>query len=129
VFYPDYYGASYGYNGHSIDLQPVKGLKEMMTARKLYAYGMQCDYFDHHDIIGWTREGEDQFPRSGMAVLISDGPGGSKWMEVGKRHSGQVFYDLLGNNSAVITINDEGWAEFKVDGGAVSVWVPKGSEW
>ena len=129
VFYPDYYGASYSNNGHSIDLQPVKGLKEMMKARKIYAYGKQRDYFDHHDIIGWIREGEDQFPRSGMAVLLSDGPGGSKWMEVGKRHSGQIFYDLLDNHSAVITINDEGWANFNVEGGSVSVWVPKGSEW
>lgn len=123
VFYPDYYGARYTDKGENINLAPVSGLKQMMRARKDYAYGPQHDYFDHHDIVGWTREGVAYIPGSGMAVLLSDGPGGSKWMEVGQLHAGKVFHDILENHTGTVTINEDGKAEFHVEGGSVSVWV------
>lgn len=46
-------------------------------------------------------------------------------MYVGKQHAGKVFYDLTGNRSDTVTINSDGWGEFKVNGGSVSVWVPR----
>lgn len=40
-------------------------------------------------MIGWTREGDSVHANSGLATLISDGPGGSKWMDVGKNNAGK----------------------------------------
>ena len=59
-----------------------------MTARKNFAYGTQRDYFDHPDVIGWTRS-YSVHANSGLATLISDGPGGAKWMDVGKNNAGK----------------------------------------
>jgi len=122
VFYADYYGladAKWGYTG----IKPV--LTKLLQARKLYAYGKQNDYFDHWDIVGWTREGDAEHANSGVAALITDGPGGSKWMYVGTKFSGKVFYDYTGNRTDTVTINSSGWGEFKVNGGSVSIWVKK----
>lgn len=120
VFYGDYYGLP-KFNIPSMKDQ----LDPLLKARKYYAYGTQHDYLDHWDIIGWTREGDESHPNSGLAALISDGPGGSKWMYVGIQHAGKVFYDYTGNRTDTVTINADGWGEFKVNGGSVSVWVPQ----
>ncbi|MED0656425.1 alpha-amylase [Anoxybacillus ayderensis] len=123
VFYGDYYGIpKYNIPGLKSKIDPL------LIARRDYAYGTQRDYIDHQDIIGWTREGIDSKPNSGLAALITDGPGGSKWMYVGKKHAGKVFYDLTGNRSDTVTINADGWGEFKVNGGSVSIWVAKTSQ-
>ena len=45
---------------------------------------MQRDYFDHSNTIGWTREGVKEKKGSGCAVVISNGSGGNKVMEIGK---------------------------------------------
>jgi len=129
VFYPDYYGSKYKDRGkdgneYEINLEPVNHLKELIKARKLFAYGKQRDYLDHFSTIGWTREGDEEHP-SGMAVLMSAGDNGFKWMEVGEIHKGEIFYDYLGNIKEPVTINKDGWGEFKVKAGSVSVWVAK----
>ena len=54
-----------------------------LRARRDYAHGPQYDYFDHWNRVGWTRLGDAAHPKA-MAVLLSDGPEGTKWMEVGK---------------------------------------------
>ncbi len=123
VFYPDYYGVEYDDCGQHIILAPVPGLHEMIDARKRLAYGLQRDYYDHPDLVGWTRQGDADHPGSGLAVLLSNGPGGGKWMEVGSAHAGKTFHDTLGNHPGAVTINEYGWGEFKVNGGSVSVWV------
>lgn len=126
VFYPDLYGAAYDARKDvHIDLQPVQKLRELLAARKTYAYGTQRDYFDHPDIVGWTREGDDDHPGSGLAVILSDGPGGSKWMEVGLRHANRLFVDHLGNATGQVRINGDGWGEFYCSGGSVSAWRPQ----
>ena len=127
VFYPDYYGAAYRDNGrdgraYNITLNPVPELPALLKLRQERAYGIQRDYWDHPDTIGWTRQGDDDHPRSGLAVLLSDGPGGSRWMEVGRRHSGARFADHLGHRHETVVINADGWGEFYVEGGSVSVW-------
>jgi len=127
VFYADYYGASYTDKGgdgntYHITLTPVAELPALLELRRDRAYGTQRDYWDHPDIIGWTREGDDNHPRSGLAVLLSDGPGGSKWMAVGRRHSGARFRDWLGHRAETVAVNADGWGEFHVNGGSVSVW-------
>lgn len=56
-----------------------------------------------------------------MATLLSDGPAGSKSMNVGKPHT--RFTDLLGNRTDAVITNSSGWGDFPVNGGSVSVWV------
>lgn len=124
LFRPDWYGSVYQDRGHRIELVPVSGLELMVRARKERAYGAQRDWFDDPNIIGWTREGVADRPDSGCAVLMSDGPGGSKWMEVGGVHAGRVFRDLLGRCPGEVLINAHGWGEFRCGGGSVSLWAP-----
>ncbi|TDT69884.1 alpha-amylase [Hypnocyclicus thermotrophus] len=113
VFYGDMYGAQ------NIKSQ-YNTIKKLVEARKLYAYGEQRDYLDNPDIIGWTRLGDANHPKA-MATILTDASGGSKWMYVGKANA--KFIDYLGNRSDVIYSNNDGWAEFKVNGGSVSVWI------
>lgn len=121
VFYPDYYGATYTDKGQTITIASQKAiLDKLLDARKNFAYGTQINYLDHWDVIGWTRLGNVQHPRA-MAVILSDGPGGSKWMDVGKANA--RFYDHTGNRVDVVTTNGSGWGNFPVNGGSVSVWV------
>lgn len=121
VFYPDYYGATYTDRGITINLASHKTiLDKLLDARKNFAYGPQYNYLDHWNLIGWTRLGNAQHPRA-MAVILSDGPGGSKWMEVGKANA--RFFDHTGHRNDVVTTNEWGWGEFPVNGGSVSVWV------
>lgn len=124
VFYADLYGASYSDNGHDIYMAPVTNLEKLIKARKLYAYGTQHDYFDHNNIVGWTREGVSDRSGSACAVIMSDNAGGSKWMYVGKKWAGKKFYDYLGVQYDKVTINSDGWGQFWCDGGSVSVYVP-----
>ncbi|NET38962.1 MAG: alpha-amylase [Cyanothece sp. SIO1E1] len=121
VFYGDYFGAHYKDKGYDIWLDSHRWLiDKFLHARKHYAYGDQYTYFDHWDIIGWTRLGDQEHPQ-GMAVLMSNGPGGSKWMEVGKPNA--TFYDLTEHVREPVLTNAYGWGEFRCNGGSVSVWV------
>jgi alpha-amylase len=56
-----------------------------------------------------------------MAVVMSDGPAGTKWMEVGKAHD--RFIDITGHVKEPVHTNENGWGEFRCNGGSVSVWV------
>lgn len=118
VFYGDYYGIpSQGIPALKTALDPI------LNARKNYAYGTQHDYLDHYDVIGWTREGDTAHVNSGLATILSDGPGGSKWMYVNKNFAGRQMYDITGNRSDIVTINADGWGNFSCNGGSVSVYV------
>ena len=118
VFYGDYYGIPNNNIGAG-----KTWLDKQLKARKDYAYGKQNDYFDHHDIIGWTREGDSSISKSGLATIMSDGPGGSKWMYVGTANKGETWYDITGNRSGTVKIDNNGWGQFYVNGGSVSIYV------
>jgi alpha-amylase len=126
VFYADYYGAHYKDNGtdgneYEIWMASHKMLiDKFLFARQNHAYGEQYDYFDHPNTIGWTRLGDEEHP-GGMAVVLSNGDEGSKYMEVG--HPNSTYIDLTEHISEPITTNDEGWADFRCIAGSVSVWV------
>ena len=126
IFYADYYGAEYedwGKDGnrYQIFLPSHRWLiDKFLHARQNFAYGSQYDYFDHWNVIGWTRLGDAEHPQA-MAVIMSDGSGGSKWMEVGKPNA--KFYDLTEHIQEPVYSNEWGWAEFHCQGGSVSVWV------
>lgn len=129
VFYPDLYGAKYtdkdcDGNDCDVELHPVAGLDKLISARSKFAYGAQRDYLDAPECIGWIREGDEEYTGSGLAVVISNGDAGQKRMEMGERHRGKKFRDLLENSKEEVTIGDDGWADFHCLPGSVSVWVP-----
>jgi alpha-amylase len=128
VFYPDLYGSIYKDKGkdgkeYEIFLNKVEGLEQLIQARSNYAYGMQRDYFDHGNCVGWTREGDQE--HEGCAVVLSNGNNGNKKMEMGKRYAGKIFVDLLKKHPSEVMIDQNGFAEFFVQPGSVSVWIPK----
>lgn len=116
VFYGDYYGIPHN------NIPPVRELPKLMRLRASHALGTEHDYYDHCDIVGFTREGEDG--KNGLALLVSDGPGGAKKMYVGKAHKGQSYRDALENRAGAVVIDEDGFGVFSVDGGSVSVWIP-----
>jgi len=130
IFYADYYGAHYkdhGNDGNEYEISMASHqwiIDRFLFARKNHAYGAQYDYFDHPNLIGWTRLGSDKHPRS-MAVIMSNGDGGSKWMEVGKPKT--TFYDITEHIKEPVETNEQGWGEFRCNGGSVSVWLEQQS--
>lgn len=120
VFYGDYYGIEHD------SISPMKEkLEILLKARKYFAYGMQRDYFDDPNIIGWTREGDFEHPDSGMAVILSDNVGGGKQMNVGSRLAKHTLYDCTGNIKEPVYVDQDGNGIFYCDGGSVSVWIKK----
>lgn len=120
VFYGDYYGTG---DGAQPPLQGV--LDVLLRARKYCAYGEQTDYFDDYNIVGWTRAGDAAHPGSGLAAVLSDGPGGEKEMCMGVAFAGRRFYDALGGCPGRVTVGENGCARFPVSGGAVALWLPE----
>ena len=120
VFYGDYKGIP-----HDKIKSKKQMLDKLMKLRKTKAYGVQHDYFDDPDCIGWTREGDADHKDSGLAVVISDGKGGTKRMYIGQQYAGAHFSDVMGNAKYNIKIDDDGCGNFYVNRGAVSVWVRK----
>jgi alpha-amylase len=126
LFYPDYYGAAYEDQGrdgrrHHVVLPSHRWLIDrFLHARRHYAWGPQYDYLDHWNRVGWTRLGDAAHPKA-MAVLMSDGPEGTRWMDVGKPRA--RFVDLTEHVREPVETNEHGWGEFRCNGGSVSVWV------
>lgn len=120
VFYGDYKGIP-----TSKIKSKKKELDKLMKLRKTKAYGPQHDYFDDPNCIGWTREGDEEHKDSGLAVVLSDGTGGTKRMYIGKHFAGCHFADVMGNAKYNIKIDEEGFGEFYVNRDSVSVWVQK----
>jgi alpha-amylase len=130
IFYPDLYGAHYTDKGkdgndYEIFLEKCAPLEKLLMARNIYAYGLQRDYMDHANCIGWTREGTADNNNSGCAVILSNSEEGFKSMEMGGNYKGKTFIDYLGNYPGEVVINDKGWGEFHVSSGSVSVWIEK----
>jgi alpha-amylase len=126
VFYPDYFGTEYedfGQDGQTYQVvMPAHGwlIDKFLEVRRNYTYGMQYDYFDHANTIGWTCLGDEQHPKA-MAVILTNGSDGGKRMEVGKANT--QFVDITQHIEEPIVTDQDGWGEFKCRGGSVSVWV------
>ena len=110
VFYGDLYGVP------EFKIAPVQGLETMLKARRDLGHGRQEDYFNHPNVIGWTRGDH-------MAVVMSNGDDGWNNMMLGK--PGDVFVDLLGNRQEEVVIDENGWGQFLVRSRSVSIWVRK----
>ena len=127
IFYPDYYGAEYddkGKDGNTYHVSMPSHrflIDTFLHARQQYAYGPQYDYFDHPNIIGWTRLGDERHT-GGMAVLMSNAGDGWKWMEIG--YPNAIYSDSTGHITIPVVTNNDGWGEFMCTGGKISVWLP-----
>lgn len=117
VFWGDLYGIPHD------GIQAVYELRILMQIRRRYAYGCRHDYFDDANVVGFTREGDDDHPDSGLAVIVSDGAGGSKHMYIGKSFAGRTFVDSVGGERQPVTVGEDGFADFFVNGGNASVWI------
>ncbi len=126
LFLPDYEGAHYrdrGHDGQQHDVVLVSHrwiLDRLLAARRDHAYGEQHDWLDHPNCIGWTRRGTAAHPR-GLAVLISNGGEGWKWMDTGRPNASYI--DITEHRRELIRTNEHGWAEFRCPPGSFSVWV------
>ncbi len=130
IFYGDYYGAHYKDNkdGEEYEIWMESHqflIDKFLHARQTYAYGEQHDYFDHPSTISWTRLGDDEHP-GGMAVVLTNGEGGGKWMDI--RQPNCTYVDITEHVKESVTTNDDGWAEFRCNGGSVSVWIQQSSK-
>ena len=118
VFYGDYYGIPHD---NIPSQRPV--LDVLLGLRQKLLGAGQEDYLDDASVIGWVRRDEKDLSRC-CAVILTDSCGGRKRMQVGAAYAGKNFRDALGKRSDAVCIGSDGWGEFPVDGGAVSVWVP-----
>ena len=128
VFYPDLFGAHYTDkdkegNDQEIFLDKVEKIEELLKARQQFAYGAQKDYFEDANCLAWTREGDDE--HAGCAVVLSNKDAYEKTLEMGEKYSGKQFYDFMRWFSEKVTIDENGWGNFPVPAGNVSVWVPE----
>lgn len=117
VFYGDYYGMG--------GQEPMhRGVIDtLLRVRRLYAWGEQWDYFDHHCTVGFTRLGDEAHPGSGLALLVSNGGDGEKWMNVGARHAGEEWEEVTGCcPGEKVRINEEGYGRFTVPAAKLAVW-------
>lgn len=123
IFYGDYYGVTkfndIGFTGE-IDI--------MMFLRRTKLFGTQHDYLDHPDIIGWTVEGDEAHPDSGLAVVMTDRLGGTKEMYVGTQHAGEKWIDAMSICTNEVTIEENGCGAFSCADGSVSIWVRENVE-
>ena len=117
VFYGDLYGIPCTRN------IPIPRLRTLIRVRHDFAYGEQHDYIDDYDVIGWTREGDTDHPNSGIAVLLSDKRDGKKRMYIGKQFAGKCFRDCMRKVRDVVTIDENGFGDFIVQGFSSAVWV------
>ncbi len=117
VFYGDLYGIK------KDNIEPIEELKIMLNIRKERAYGKQNDYIDNPNCIGWTKEGDEEHIKSGLAVIISNKGYAEKRMYVGKKFAGKKFIDAMSNIEDEVIIDEEGFGNFRVKEKSVSVWV------
>jgi alpha-amylase len=98
-------------------------LYRIIIARKELSFGQQRDYFEDANTLGWTREGTDDKPESGIAVLLTNAGATTKRMDLGKRNANTTFVDIYGGKTEKIKTDENGSAEFHVNEKFVSIWI------
>lgn len=129
VFWGDLFGVGACSRNQTPPLAPMKReLTTLMHARKKYAYGVQHDYFNNPNLVGWTREGLRDVVGSGLAVVMSNDQSGLIKMYVGIHHAGKTWINLMSNENEEVVIDKHGFGYFCVFGRTVAVYVPKTKE-
>lgn len=125
VFYPDLYGANYTDDKSGevkrVEMPAIGCLPSLLQARKRFANGPQTDMFDDAHCVGFARHGTVDSP--GCVVIMSNGEGGEKVVEVGSEHEGKTYVDFLGHHQGNVIIDEDGKAAFPTNAGSVCVWV------
>jgi alpha-amylase len=70
VFWGDLYGCS-GTNAQA----PVAQLSDLIRCRKLFAFGVTGEYWDHGNCVGWTRSGDEDHDGCAVVMCNSMSPG------------------------------------------------------
>jgi alpha-amylase len=119
LFYGDYFGSSGDAQGDNKLNSHRTLIDNLMGARTQYAYGELHDYFDHPQCVGWTWTGDNEHAGS-LAVVMSVGNAGGKRMKTHRRHV--TYHDITGHRWERVTTDEHGEADFRCNGGSVSVW-------
>jgi len=119
VFYGDLYP-----NDECYDEDTSRTLKQLLLARKSFAYGPMVDYFEHRNCIGFVRMGDSD--HAGCAVVLSNDPmldlsTCKIRMNVGS-HLGTTFRSFF-DGSRTIAIDHDGWGVFPSSVDGVEVWI------
>lgn len=118
VFYGDLYGIE------CQNIKKVSSIEKLIALRRDYAYGKENSYFDNEDVVGFTREGDEEHANSALATIFTNCDNeGEKEMYVGEKFKGSVFYDYLGNVNEKVVIDEKGYGLFKVNAKSISVYV------
>ena len=96
-----------------------------LSASLAYAYGDQIEYFDHPSAIGFIRTGDEEHVGSGLVFLMSNDEAGSKKMDLGEEHKGEIWHEITGNIQQEITLDEKGSGEFSVNTRNIAVWIKK----
>lgn len=111
VFFGDYYGIEHDDRPSHQDLiDTMLELREHMT-------GTRHDYFDHHNIVGWSYEGNSA-RKDGFVVLMTNATGGVKRMYIGKQYKGHIMTD--GHHR--VLIDSDGCGDFIVNDASLSLY-------
>lgn len=122
VFYGDLYP-----NDECFDEGTSRTLKQLLLARKSFAYGPMVDYFEHNNCIGFVRMGDSN--HAGCVVVLSNDPlldpATSKVrMNVGQ-YQGATFHSLF-DSTRIVAIDHDGWGVFPSSADCVEVWIKTG---
>ncbi len=119
-----FWGDLYGIPERGVD--PVGfNLRRMMQLRSRIEILSEYDYFDHHDVIGWTNTMNFDGKKTGMATILTNATYGSKYMVVDPEQAGKSYVDLLGHRMETLRLDGKGGTTFPVNDGSISVWVEK----
>lgn len=119
IFYGDYFG---------LKANPERSvhkeiIDQLAYARRHAAYGEQVDYFDHGNVIGWIRKGDEDHEGSGLAVVLSNGAAGVKTMSFGEGFAGITMKDVTASIEEPVVLDEEGSGTFPVKEKNLSVWI------
>lgn len=117
VFSGDLYGIPHD------GIKAVSSLPLLLRLRRDYAYGDEVSFADDPNVIGWIRTGDDEHSGSGLAVVLSDGPGGTVNMHFPASWKGKTLIDAMGVCPENTVISNDGTASLRCEGGSVSVWI------
>lgn len=117
VFYGDYYGIP-----HSSEDPKKSALDKLLRARHGLAYGEQRDFFEDRNLIGWTREGDDAHPDSGLAVLLTNGSGGTRQLFIGEKNAGRYMRQIFDEEARPLRVDEAGHILLDVPDASVRVW-------
>lgn len=137
IFYGDYYSVSHkeqadeperqdGESGEITvrDASPHRKIIDMLLeCRKKYAYGDETILFNHPSTTGLVRHGDAEHPGSGLILLMSNGQDGTKEINLGKEHAGEVWKEFTGSITDSVTLDENGTGVFGVHGRNIAVWI------